>query len=101
MRVWLDYGTDRPESSWGEWNNGSYDNSDPNGPNGKQPSNHNTPEPPPNSGGWDYYDPWVWSSWFPMIEPSAASIPWMVATGNHDTELFSAQVASSAWTPTT
>jgi hypothetical protein len=142
----------RPESSWGEWNNGNYDNSDPDnparthvnttsavitqitrvrnlvngtpsrfnllagdmcyaqaqgdlepiinpdGPNGKQPSNHNTPQPPPNSGGWDYYDPWVWSSWFPMIEPSASSIPWMVATGNHDSELFSAQVAADAAT---
>ena len=54
-----------------------------------------TPRSPPrNSGGWDYYDPWIWTSWFPMIEPSAASIPWMVATGNHDTELFSAQVAA-------
>jgi hypothetical protein len=142
----------QPESSWGEWNNGNYDNSDPDnpsrthvnttsavitqitkvrnlvngtparfnllagdmcyaqaqgdlepiinpdGPNGKQPSNHNTPQPPPNSGGWDYYDPWVWSSWFPMIEPSASSIPWMVATGNHDSELFSAQVAADAVT---
>ena len=29
-----------------------------------------------------------------MIEPSAASIPWMVATGNHDTELFSSAVAA-------
>jgi hypothetical protein len=141
-----------PESDWGEWNNGSYDSSDPDnparthvnttsavitqitrvrnlvngtpsrfnllagdmcyaqaqgdiqpiinpdGPDGKQPSNHNTPQPAPNSGGWDYYDPWVWSSWFPMIEPSAASIPWMVTTGNHDTELFSAQVAADAAT---
>jgi hypothetical protein len=138
----------RPESDWGEWNNGGYDNSDPDnparthvnttsavitqitrvrnlvngtpsrfnllagdmcyaqaqgnlepiinpdGPNGSQPANHNTPKPPPNSGGWDYYDPWVWTSWFPMIEPSASSIPWMVATGNHDSELFSASVAA-------
>jgi hypothetical protein len=66
----------------------------PDGPNGKQPSSHNTPEPAPHSGGWDYYDPWIWTSWFPMIEPSAASIPWMVATGNHDTELFSSAVAA-------
>jgi hypothetical protein len=66
----------------------------PDGPNGSQPSSHNTPEPAPNSGGWDYYDPWIWTSWFPMIEPSAASIPWMVATGNHDTELFSSAVAA-------
>jgi hypothetical protein len=66
----------------------------PDGPNGSQPSNHNTPKPPANSGGWDYYDPWVWTSWFPMIEPSASGIPWMVATGNHDTELFSTSVAA-------
>ena len=142
----------KPESDWGEWNNGSYDASDPDnparthvnttsavitqitrvrnlvngtpsrfnllagdmcyaqaqgdmepiinpdGPDGTQPSSHNTPQPPAGSGGWDYYDPWVWSSWFPMIEPSAASIPWMVTTGNHDTELFSAQVAADSAT---
>jgi len=66
----------------------------PDGPNGSQPSSGNTPQPAANSGGWDYYDPWIWTSWFPMIEASAASIPWMFATGNHDTELFSAQVAA-------
>ena len=51
----------------------------------------NTPAPPPHSHGWGFYDPWVWTSWLPMIEPSAARIPWMFATGNHDPELFSAQ----------
>jgi Calcineurin-like phosphoesterase len=66
----------------------------PDGPNGSQPSSGNTPMPAPNSGGWDYYDPWIWTSWFPMIEPSAASMPWMIATGNHDTELFSSAVAA-------
>jgi hypothetical protein len=66
----------------------------PDGPNGEQPSSGNTPQPPANSGGWDYYDPWIWTSWFPMIEPSAASIPWMFATGNHEPELFSSQVAA-------
>ena len=66
----------------------------PDGPHGSQPSSQNTPEPAPHSGGWDYYDPWIWTSWFPMIEPSSASIPWMVATGNHDTELFSSAVAA-------
>jgi hypothetical protein len=29
-----------------------------------------------------------------MIEPSSAQIPWMFATGNHEPELFSAQVAA-------
>ena len=66
----------------------------PDGPNGSQPSSGNTPMPAANSGGWDYYDPWIWTSWFPMIEASSASIPWMFATGNHDTELFSSQVAA-------
>jgi hypothetical protein len=70
----------------------------PDGPGGSQPSAGNTPAPPPNSYGWDYYDPWIWTSWFPMISRSAARIPWMFATGNHDTELFSAQVAAD---PTT
>jgi hypothetical protein len=66
----------------------------PDGPNGSQPDTGNTPRPAANSGGWDYYDPWVWTSWFPMIEASSSTIPWMFATGNHDTELFSTQVAA-------
>ncbi len=66
----------------------------PDGPNGRQPSSHNTPRPPAHSGGWDYYDPWIWSSWFPMIEPSASEIPWMFASGNHEPELFSSHVAA-------
>jgi hypothetical protein len=66
----------------------------PDGPNGSQPGNRNTPRPPANSGGWDYYDPWIWTSWFPMIEPSSSHIPWMVATGNHEPELFSSRVAA-------
>src|ERR1700733_12714072 len=70
----------------------------PDGPNGSQPASGNTPAPPANSGGWDYYDPWIWSSWFPMIEPSASTIPWMFATGNHEPEMFSAQVAADAVT---
>jgi hypothetical protein len=70
----------------------------PDGPNGAQPSSGNTPMPPANSGGWDYYDPWIWTSWFPMIEPSASAIPWMFATGNHEPEMFSAQVAADAVT---
>jgi hypothetical protein len=70
----------------------------PDGPGGSQPDTKNTPRPAPNSGGWDYYDPWIWTSWFPMIEPSAATIPWMVATGNHDTELFSTRVAADSET---
>jgi Calcineurin-like phosphoesterase len=70
----------------------------PDGPNGKQPSSKNFPRPAANSGGWDYYDPWVWTSWFPMIEPSSASIPWMFTTGNHEPEIFSTSVAADAVT---
>ena len=66
----------------------------PNGPDGAQPSTGNTPMPAANSGGWDYYDPTVWTSYFTMIEPSAASVPWMFATGNHDSELFTSAVAA-------
>jgi hypothetical protein len=66
----------------------------PDGPNGSQPGPRNEPKPAAHSGGWDYYDPWVWTSWFPMIEASSASIPWMFATGNHDTEMFSSHVAA-------
>ncbi len=32
------------------------------------------------------YDPFAWSVYFAMIERSAASTPWMLATGNHDLE---------------
>jgi hypothetical protein len=63
-------------------------------PDQSHPVTKNTPEPAPNSGGWDYYDPWIWTSWFPMIEASSASIPWMFATGNHEPELFSSAVAA-------
>jgi hypothetical protein len=66
----------------------------PDGPNGRQPSAGNTPQPPQHGNGWGYYDPWVWTSWLPMISRSAAAIPWMFATGNHDSELFSTQVAA-------
>jgi hypothetical protein len=142
----------KPDKTWGMWNNGSFEPSDPddpantghnttsavikqimrvrnlangtpsrfnlqagdlcyaqgkgdiqpiinpNGPNGSQPAGGNTPAPPPTSHGWGFYDPWVWTSWLPMIEHSAARIPWMFATGNHDSELFSAQLAADQGT---
>ena len=138
----------KPEKTWGMWNNGSFEPSDPDdpantgqnttssvikqimrfrnlangtrsrfnlqagdlcyaqgkgdiqpiinpdGPNGSQPSGGNTPAPPPHSNGWGFYDPMIWTSWLPMIEHGAARIPWMFATGNHDSELFSAQLAA-------
>ncbi|GAA4777210.1 metallophosphoesterase [Actinomycetospora chlora] len=36
--------------------------------------------------GFDSFDPTVWTTYFGMIERSAASTPWMFATGNHDME---------------
>ncbi|HZE65378.1 MAG TPA: metallophosphoesterase [Sporichthyaceae bacterium] len=36
--------------------------------------------------GFDNFDPLVWTRYFAGIEPSAASTPWMFATGNHDVE---------------
>ncbi len=36
--------------------------------------------------GFDSFDPTVWSTYFGVIERSAASTPWMFATGNHDME---------------
>ena len=62
----------------------------PDGYDGSQPGDLNTPAPPANSGGWDDFDPYVWTSYFSTIEASSASIPWMFATGNHDAEIFSA-----------
>src|SRR6202000_3177275 len=35
----------------------------PDGPNGSQPDSGNTPMPAANSGGWDYHDPVIWTSW--------------------------------------
>ena len=32
------------------------------------------------------YDPYRWDEYFRQIEPVAASVPWMVAAGNHDME---------------
>lgn len=32
------------------------------------------------------YDPFAWSAYFAMLQQSAASTPWMFATGNHDLE---------------
>ncbi|WP_158892102.1 purple acid phosphatase family protein [Amycolatopsis anabasis] len=34
----------------------------------------------------DTFDPGVWDAYFGQIEPLAASVPWMVTTGNHDME---------------
>ena len=66
----------------------------PDGEGGVQPGASNTPAPPANSGGWDDFDPYVWTSYLSTIEPSSASTPWMFATGNHDVELFSAALAA-------
>jgi Calcineurin-like phosphoesterase len=37
-------------------------------------------------GGFDNFDPTVWTQYFGVIERSAASAPWLFATGNHDME---------------
>ncbi|WP_194911569.1 metallophosphoesterase [Catenulispora rubra] len=70
----------------------------PAGPGGNQPGDSNTPVPPPNSGGWDDYDPYVWTSYLTTIEPSSASTPWMFNTGNHDVELFTTSLDADAAT---
>jgi Calcineurin-like phosphoesterase len=70
----------------------------PDGYNGTQPGDGNTPAPPANSGGWDDFDPYVWTSYFSTIDASSASIPWMFATGNHDVELFTAALDADATT---
>ncbi len=70
----------------------------PDGVDGKQPGASNTPAPPTGSGGWDDFDPYVWTSYLSTIEPSAASAPWMFATGNHDVELFHSDLGADATT---
>jgi hypothetical protein len=70
----------------------------PDGKGGTQPGATNTPAPPTGSGGWDDFDPYVWTSYLSTIEPSSASTPWMFATGNHDVELFSAALGADETT---
>ncbi|MCV7226014.1 metallophosphoesterase [Mycolicibacterium komossense] len=36
--------------------------------------------------GFDKFNPYVWDVYFGLIEASAATTPWMFATGNHDME---------------
>ncbi|GAB2667522.1 metallophosphoesterase [Gordonia jinhuaensis] len=36
--------------------------------------------------GFDKYNPYVWDGYLSLIEPSAATVPWLFATGNHDME---------------
>lgn len=49
------------------------------------PSGHGLPERS-TVGGFESFDPTVWTTYFGLIERSAAATPWMFATGNHDME---------------
>jgi hypothetical protein len=49
-----------------------------------QPIKNNSPSKP--STGFNNFDPITWTAYFASIESSAASTPWMFATGNHDME---------------
>jgi hypothetical protein len=44
------------------------------------------PSGTPKSDKIDAYNPFVWDDYFHAIENSAARVPWMFATGNHDME---------------
>ena len=70
----------------------------PDGAGGSQPGDSNTPAPAPHGGGWDDYDPYVWTSYLSSIEASSASIPWMFTTGNHDAEIFTSSLDADAVT---
>ena len=54
------------------------------------PSGHGFPvknnAPSSASQGFDNFDPTQWTTYFGVIERSAASTPWLFATGNHDME---------------
>ncbi|MEA5366160.1 metallophosphoesterase family protein [Amycolatopsis sp., V23-08] len=50
------------------------------------PSGAGLPPGPVADGGHDLYDPKVWDAYYNQIEGVAASVPWMVTTGNHDME---------------
>ncbi|TCK24742.1 metallophosphoesterase [Pseudonocardia endophytica] len=49
-----------------------------------RPVKSSGPADPP--AGFDKFDPTVWTAYLGAIERSAASTPWMFATGNHDME---------------
>jgi hypothetical protein len=49
-----------------------------------QPVKNNAPKDPDH--GFNNFDPHTWTAYFTSIESSAASTPWMFATGNHDME---------------
>lgn len=49
-----------------------------------QPVDNAAPAQPPS--GFNNFDPTVWTQYFGSIEKSAATAPWMFATGNHDME---------------
>jgi Purple acid Phosphatase, N-terminal domain/Calcineurin-like phosphoesterase len=36
----------------------------------------------------DQYDPRVWDNWFNLVEPAAGSLPWQIAIGNHEMEVW-------------
>src|SRR5882757_3639690 len=46
----------------------------------------NTVPAPATSTGFDNFDPTTWTAYFHSIESTAATTPWMFATGNHDME---------------
>jgi hypothetical protein len=48
------------------------------------PVRNSAPRNPPS--GFDNFDPTIWTRYFATIDRSAASTPWMFATGNHDVE---------------
>jgi hypothetical protein len=50
------------------------------------PSGSGSPVSVDGRNGTDVYDPRTWDQFLAQTEPIAASVPWMVATGNHDME---------------
>ncbi|MGI5246020.1 purple acid phosphatase family protein [Dactylosporangium sp. CA-139066] len=50
------------------------------------PSGQGKPVSADGSNGTDVYDPRTWDQFLAQTESIAASVPWMVATGNHDME---------------
>lgn len=50
------------------------------------PSGSGSPVSSDGRNGTDIYDPRTWDQYLAQIEAIASSVPWMVATGNHDME---------------
>ena len=81
-----------PSTHWSRWSRRSGPRSTCSRATSATPTPSGYGHPVKNNGagtadnGFDNFDPTVWSQYFGVIEKSAATTPWLFATGNHDME---------------